>query len=301
MIDRALLKILRTCNSNWFITRIFSPKCPKYLIVVTGCYNSGTTLLQRILQGHPELTGIPPRVEGDVLVRELPKAEDFGWRRMWHRCVDDVKRTGSNPELAKSVLKQWRWWIDPDKGFVEKSVCDMLRFDFYRQSFQALGIPVRFVIIVRHPLPVIEGILRRAAPMPAVAGHFTEKRYPPGMAATQWKASARITVEQMGYEDVCAIRYEDLCDQAEPTLQKLCGFLNLDCSQFRVSNGEIRTENMVMRLHNDNVNSAARFSAEKWMALLETDDELRALMGKFGYSEAVGDGDTGGLGNGNTG
>jgi hypothetical protein len=221
--DRIALKVLRSGNMNWALTRLVSPRVPERLIIVTGCYNSGTTLLQRILQAHPSLCGIPHSVEGDVLVKEFSKAEDFGWRRMWHRCEQEVRRTGCRPDLARSVLRQWSWWIEPHLGFVEKSVCDILRLDFYRQSFGALGIQPQFVMIVRHPLPVVEGLLRRAAPMPAVAAQFRDGTYPAEIALAQWKASARITTTQMGQPDIRVVRYEDLCEQPLSTLRGVPG------------------------------------------------------------------------------
>lgn len=282
---RVLFKILRAWNLNWLITRSTPVKRPKGFVVVTGCYNSGTTLLYRILQMHPAVSGIPPLAEGDVFVREFTKAENYGWRRMWHRCEDQVRRTGCHPRLARSVLRQWRWWISPDMYFAEKSVCDMLRLDFFRQSFSALGIPPKFVLIVRHPLPVVEGILRRASPMSVVAAEFKGEGYPPEMALEQWKASARITVEQMKYSDVYVIRYEDLCNSPKETLEQLFQKLGLQMECLDIFDGEIRGQGASIRVQNMNRLSENRFPIESWQTLMNADDGLPALMGKFGYAE----------------
>lgn len=287
MIEKFVLKILRTWHSNWFITRVMPVRFPQRIVIVTGCYNSGTTLLYRMMRSHPALCGIPPHVEGDVLVREFKKAEAFGWRRMWHRCEDQVTRTGCKPELAKSVLKQWRWWIKPHKGYVEKSVCDILRIDFYRQSFTAVELPPQFLFIVRHPLPVIEGLLRRAAPMPAVAEQFEAGRYPPEMALEQWKASARITAEQMQQPDVHVIRYEDLCDKPEATLHSVFSGISVDASAARWFDGKVLVGGAAITVINNNHESAARFPAQKWQELLASDDELESLMSCFGYSPDI--------------
>lgn len=287
MRNRIVFKVLRSWNTNWALTRLASLRVPERLLVVTGCYNSGTTLLERILQGHPSLSGIPTAVEGDVMIREFKKAEDFGWRRMWHRCEEQVRRTGCKPEIARSVLRQWRWWIDPQLGFVEKSVCDMLRIDFLRQSFPAINIPVQFVMIVRHPLPVVEGLLRRAAPMPAVAAQFENGLYPPEMALAQWKASARVTVSEMDRPDVHVIRYEDLCEEPLATLRGLLETVGLDPSAVSAVDGEIRLGTVRERVQNNNRASAERFGAEAWQVLAGSDEELGGLLKQFGYSRDV--------------
>lgn len=281
---RIVLKLLRTFGLNWWVTALLPVKCPKQLIVVTGCYNSGTTLLQRIMQLHPELTGIPPYVEGDVLVKELPKAEDFSWRRMWHRCAKDIQKLGNQPRLAKAALKQWRWWIDKDKGFVEKSVCDILRIDFYRRSFKSKKINVKFVIIVRHPLAVIEGLLRRAKPMPAVAGQFEGGVYPAEMAVEQWKASSRLTCEQMEYDDVFTLRYEDLCSHPEVVIPGLCDFLGVDSRAYRFEEGTVEAGGGFLKLRNNNARSQNNFSSSRWADILANDSRLEALMSQFLYS-----------------
>lgn len=287
MRDRIAFKVLRSWNFNWALTRLVSPRVPRRLVIVTGCYNSGTTLLQRILQAHPSLCGIPSSVEGDVLVKEFKKAEDFGWKRMWHQCESQIRRTGRRPNTAKSVLRQWRWWIDPWRGFVEKSVCDMLRLDFYRQSFAPLDLHPQFVMIVRHPLPVVEGLLRRAAPMSPVAAQFKDGRYPAEMALAQWKASARITVSQMGLSDVRVIRYEDLCEEPLSVLRGLLQSIGLDPSLVSVSGDEIRLGDARISVRNNNQDSAKRFSSEAWQELVGSDEELAELLGQFGYSRDI--------------
>src|SRR5690242_5444088 len=57
-------------------------------VFILGCYNSGTTLLDQILSGHPQFSGL--NEEGVMLTDQLPRPEDFQWRRMWWKCEDKM-------------------------------------------------------------------------------------------------------------------------------------------------------------------------------------------------------------------
>ena len=62
---------------------------PQKWVFIVGCYNSGTTLLAEIFEKHPQLAVLPD--EGVMLTDQLPRPEDYGWRRMWCECESQMQ------------------------------------------------------------------------------------------------------------------------------------------------------------------------------------------------------------------
>lgn len=197
---------------------------PDRWIFVVGCYNSGTTILSRVLGEHPRIGTLPD--EGTFYTDVLPAPEDFGWTRMWARCKDDVRLEPD--DLSKRdirrIKRQWSIWYPKDApNLLEKSVANATRMQFLQAHFA----PAYFIELVRNGYAVAEGIQRRANldrwPNPEY-----EERYPIGLCARQWAACCR-TIEQSrpNIDRFLRVRYEDFTEDTKGTLDQITRFLGI--------------------------------------------------------------------------
>ncbi len=197
---------------------------PDRWIFIVGCYNSGTTILARVLGEHPSIGTLPG--EGTAYTDVLPAPEDSGWTRMWACCEDDVRlkpRDLAQRDISR-IKRQWSMWYPKGTpNLMEKSVANTLRMRFLEAHFA----PAYFIEIVRNGYAVAEGIQRRADldrwPNPEY-----EEKYPIELCARQWVACCR-TVEQSrsDIDRFLRVRYEDFTEDTKGTLDQITRFLGI--------------------------------------------------------------------------
>ena len=130
----------------------------KSAIFVCGLHRSGTSLIQRVLQSHPDVTGFretgAPQDEGQHLQTIYPVAALFGGAGKF--AFDPRARLTESselitPESRDRICREWGAYLDLTKPwFVEKSPPNLLRMRFLRELFPRST----FVCVVRHPLVV---------------------------------------------------------------------------------------------------------------------------------------------------
>jgi hypothetical protein len=194
---------------------------PDRWIFVVGCYNSGTTLLHRIMGRHPRIGAMSQ--EGTLLTDALPKPEDFGWTRMWCECLEEMRRAQWPDAAAQAarVRRQWSvWYPRGSENLLEKSPSNVVRMAFLQEHFR----PASFICIVRNGYAVAEGIRRRAVPKrPEHPG-----RYPLELCARQWLECDRVVSSQRsGIERFLQVYYEDLVSDPERVMTSITEFLEL--------------------------------------------------------------------------
>ena len=98
--------------------------------------------------------------EGVFRTDALLTPEELGWPRLWYKVCDKLALGEDEPpSLAQRVKEDWAPFLDRGKPvFLEKSVCNATRIPWLCRWFPNAA----FVFIVRHPLPVAEGIRRRS-------------------------------------------------------------------------------------------------------------------------------------------
>ena len=192
-------------------------------VFVLGCYNSGTTLLSRILGTHPGVTALPQ--EGSSLTTILVGPEELGWPRMWLRCEGEILRreAGLTTTEMQTLRRHWAPWLPrSSERVVEKSVSNVLRIELLNDTFPE----ARFVHIVRNGYAVAEGIRRRARPGRRGNPEF-KGEYPIDLCARQWRSSYERVHAVPGEIPIVEIRYEDLVREPSNTLRTVTDFLEI--------------------------------------------------------------------------
>lgn len=231
---------------------------PQRWIFIIGCYNSGTTLLDRILQAHPEIQGLPN--EGVRLTDGLRRPEEFGWHRMWYKCIEHMSISENRAELiADRIKKHWSLWYDTKPpNYVEKSIANAVRIKFLNNHFH----PAYFIYIVRNGYAVAEGIRRKSAP--GEWGNVEYKNmYPIELCAKQWEFSDQVVEEQKeNVDNFLKISYEDFAENTVNVMSQVTTFLGLPKLNPNMLNGKWEVHGYNSEIKNMNSISFERLSSK---------------------------------------
>jgi len=231
-------------------------------VFIFGCCNSGTTILWESLLKHPKFSG--PEVEGQDLV-ELPD-------KMKHYLGNDTFRLWAHPKFglsyyftendyepfeAEKVKAVYSKYLDPGKRFITKSPADTLRARLIQSYFP----DAFFIAIVRNGYAVTEGIVRKRKfdpDRPQYAGLQTTIED----AAEQWfRANIVITSHQKFLRKYLIIKYEDLVNITEQTIDIVLDFLQVSKGDFEVPVFEKdRNEKQIERLSINDIATISRIA-----------------------------------------
>jgi hypothetical protein len=251
------------------------PLAPRKWLFVVGCYNSGTTLLSRLLLGHPQIKGLTE--EGMFLTDRLDMPENHGWTRMWSKCEDAIRARDAAMTDADydAIRRQWGFW---EKGevdvYLEKSIPNVLRMQALQRQFA----PACFVHIVRNGYAVAEGIQRKAQ-MKRFPNREHPDFYPIELCAEQWRRSLEVVdAARGGLRDFMEITYEDLCADPAKTLGAVEDFIGIARGGVDVD-GEFTIHKTKSSVQNMNARSISKLSAADRAAIDATCGDALAARG----------------------
>jgi len=251
---------------------------PDRWIFIVGCYNSGTSLLAKILAQHPLIAGLPN--EGIYFTDRLPYPEQFGWARMWVRCLDKVciDPEQGKPEMINRIKRQWSLVYTGNRtNLLEKSVVNAVRMPFLQAHFQ----PAYFINIVRNGYAVAEGIRRRVNPAACGNSEFDDA-YPIALCAEQWRACDElIGRDRAGIEKFIQLTYEDLAANPQKVLNKVTEFLGLAAMDKQVFERSWFIGDKLEPVQDMNARSIQRLSESD---IFDIERVAAASLAKYGYS-----------------
>ena len=200
------------------LTKVVEPE--KWVFIV-GCYNSGTTLLARLLATHSNISRLD---EGVFKTSQLVTPEELGWPRLWCQIVDQVRlKAGDRSVDVEKLKRDWMLFFDRKKTvFLEKSIVNSARMTWLQENFDNSY----FLFIVRNGYAVSEGIRRQTSK--SLKSQFNDS-YPIELCAEQW-----VTNNKIIESDAKRIRffkrifYEDLCEHPKKTISDIYAFLGLN-------------------------------------------------------------------------
>ena len=214
-------KLIRKCsgeiNRELRITLSGIP-CPEKWVFLVGCYNSGTTLLRKVLGSHPLISALPS--EGQYLTDQFPSDHEIGLSRMWVLREDLYRLTEKDvgPDAIR-IKREWGIRLDKTRPlFLEQTPANAARVRWLQKKFEN----AYFIGIVRNGYAVSEGITRKAKPI------HLEHGWSIAQAAYQWSRSNEILREDAKHLDhFMWCKYEDLAENPEKEISKILSFLEI--------------------------------------------------------------------------
>jgi hypothetical protein len=191
------------------------------LVFLAGLHRSGTTLLARLLAAHPEISGFSgtgvPADEGQHLQSVYPPAKVYGGPGRFGFAAESHLTEASplaSEESARRLIEEWSPHWDLSRALLlEKSPPNLLKTRF----LQALFPGSRFVVIVRHPIPVS---------IPTARWRGT-RRY--DRMFEHWlRCHALFEGDRERLERVHVLTYEQLVRDPEEVLHGIFEFLDLE-------------------------------------------------------------------------
>jgi hypothetical protein len=211
-------------------------------VFVCGCPRSGTTLLQRMLDSHPELavlleTNVVPRpLLGKHPAPDLPLTDELvgqviGFKWFGHLGVDQETASGlavGCPTFAAFV----RGLLDEagrrrGKRFVGEKVPGYVR---RMPSLHGLFPSARFIHIIRDGRDVALSMFDWITPERWLGRMPMWREEPVAVCALNWQREVSGGVrgrDKVGAGRCLEVRYEDLVQAPEPTVRRIAVFLDL--------------------------------------------------------------------------
>lgn len=180
---------------------------------IVGVNNSGTSLLQRILEETGQVSTLPH--EGQLYTRVLPRGARRGHERVFSEIASElIMEPTDSVGKAPRLVFDWMRHLDlPIKELiVEKTTVNALRMRWLQRVFPNC----RFICMVRNGFAVCEGIRRK--------GKKSVER-----GARHWNfVNQKMISEATGVNHSLFIKYEDLVDRGSTVSRDLSEFLAIE-------------------------------------------------------------------------
>ena len=182
-------------------------------VFIIGCNNSGTSLLQRLLEWTGSVSTFP--AEGQLFTRAMKRDRKRGYARVWSEYLEELQLNGTDP-LCKAPRLVHDWMINLPRPIrpviVEKTPANAARAEWLQKVFPNAC----FIGLVRNGYAVSEGIRRKA-------------KQPLDSGARHWSAVNRLMLNTAGgLDNYLEVRYEELAEQPAATMLRICEFIGID-------------------------------------------------------------------------
>lgn len=233
-------------------------------IFIVACNNSGTSLLQSILQNTDQVSTMEH--EGQRYTKMLNRATKRGYERVWSEYLKELRMTSNDSlENLPRLIHDWmRELNNPLRNkIIEKTTANSVRMLWLQAAFPNS----RFIGLVRNGYAVVEGIRRKG-----------EKSIERG--AKHWNIVNKIMLEDSKkINHYMPIKYEDLVDKSENTINQLAEFIGIDknklieAMEYSYGFSTILGEGK-QKVNNLNQKSIARLSEEDKLVISNTASEM---------------------------
>jgi hypothetical protein len=189
-------------------------------VFICGLHRSGTSVLHRVLQDSPEISGLTdtgvPEDEGQHLQSVFPRALDLGGPGRFAFHPASAMTEAAVRDLAQeraTLLREWGAYFDLGRRLlIEKSPPNLVRSRY----LQALFPGARFVFILRHPVTV----------------SIATEKYAPGASRMElmlhWHVAHEIMRRDLPHlRHALVVRYEDLTADFETHMKRIRAFIGI--------------------------------------------------------------------------
>jgi len=201
---------------------------PKRLVFVGGLHRSGTTPFAKILDDHPEISGLVDtgvrEDEGQHLQRVYPKAKVYGGSgRFAHRPEAHLTEASplTSPANAQAMLDSWVPFWDTSRTFlVEKSPPNIIMGRFLQAQFPGSAL----IVVVRHPVAVALSNKKWRR----LTSTNPRKFQSLNQMVEHWLAAHTILADDAPHLDrLLVVHYERLIQSPDDELKRVQSFLGL--------------------------------------------------------------------------
>ena len=252
---------------------------PKWVFLV-GCFNSGTTILQKILNSHPDISGLPR--EGVRFTSVLSNLELHGHHMMW---ADDFP-SHVLPDLSDSdayiqIKKDWGvFWKKGSAVFLDKSVANTARIKWLSRVFPNAA----FIGIHRNGYCVSEGLRRRAIPPGWLVKETGDRKYPLANVANQWVRSNEIMLDEFsGLNNSLLVSFEALVSNPVREVKSILQFIGVDAEAVSIDSesGELNIFGSGFVIRDPNPSSLERLAQGSKEIVASI---IKPMMVRLGYT-----------------
>jgi hypothetical protein len=189
-------------------------------VFVCGLQRSGTTMLYRYLDEHPEvsaLSGTPRATNEGQYVQSVYPGDEYHGKGGRFAFRPEARFTEASPlvtpENREKLFAEWsRYWDVSKPYLLEKSPPNVIRTRF----LQAMFPNSYFVVLLRHPIPVTLA----TQPWGGDRAH---------RLMAHWLRAHELFLEDAPHlERAHTVRYEDLVAEPDAVLGETFAFLGLD-------------------------------------------------------------------------
>lgn len=209
----------------------------KGLVFIGGCPRSGTTLVQRVLNAHPEVYAGP---EFDHIPLDiLPLREKMRQRVVSGRTSQITSEAEIDKAFQKFVTSIFgaKLQTENKRVFAEKTPANGLALEELAQLFPQ----AKLIYVVRDPRDVVNSMLSVSESM--AAGRKRPPRYLRSASAAIETINSyheKGLQAQRKQDQIMLLHYEDLVGEPERTAQKICAHVGLtfDPAMLNIENSD---------------------------------------------------------------
>jgi len=221
---------------------------------IVGCPRSGTTLLQCLLAAHPQIASFPethffPYTVGKrwhrILGISLPKA-----KQRLYQFLSDI----GHSEVKKLVprhgfmIRQYtnafvkildKLTINQDKRFwIEKTPRHLHFIDIIEKYIAN----VKFIHILRNGKDVVTSLYDVTHKYPKQWGGPRRIE----QCVDRWNRDVKTTLQYIHRENHTLVRYEELVENPEAALEKICKFIGIEFEQIMLEQHGLAAEKIIL-------------------------------------------------------
>jgi protein-tyrosine sulfotransferase len=192
------------------------------LIVIGGAARSGTTLVRSILARHPLIVSGP---ETTVFLRRISSPETLGERLGWNPSTIERWQRQSRSQVEFIERIQHAMLEQSGKLFwAEKTPANVMRFRFVRRCFPH----AKLIHVIRDGRDTACSL--RGKGFAKIGDAPRDSAEAARRCAVMWKVAVKTGLRHRSDPAYYELRYEDLVFDPEPTLRRLCDFLQVPWS-----------------------------------------------------------------------
>lgn len=278
LVEEAFVRLMDRETLRHAYASVHRVARPRRFIFLVGCYNSGTTLLHRVLASHPDVAA-PPR-EGVRFTRHLSNLELNGHHMVW-----DVRwREVAVPPIAEServAAAVWRDWSVFHRAgataFMDKSVANTARMTWLDRNFPEAS----FIGLHRNGYCIAEGLHRRSRPPAWLKEKTGSDNYPFEMVGQQWIDANEAMLEGLeGVKHGMKLSFERLVANPVDAVAGCFAFLGLRPLPLELHGSVLRIGEKQFDIRNPNPASLSRLDAS---AIAKLSPQIMSMMKRLGY------------------